>query len=98
MDTDKTTTPEAGPAMESKDDTESFTKVKSKKSQKRKRDQDGADMDTEGPVASKRPQFPPISSDKLRVTTDCVHVLCVVCQWYQIQIQTLVYSMLFVSV
>lgn len=70
MDTDKTTTPEAGPAMESKDDTESFTKVKSKKSQKRKRDQDGADMDTEGPVANKRPQFPPISSDKLRGPTE----------------------------
>ncbi|KAL7384134.1 hypothetical protein ABVT39_025018 [Epinephelus coioides] len=70
MDTDKTTTPEAGAAMESKDDTESFTKVKSKKSQKRKREQDGADMDTEGPVASKRPQFPPISSDKLRGPTE----------------------------
>ncbi|XP_033469034.1 RNA-binding protein PNO1 [Epinephelus lanceolatus] len=70
MDTDKTTTPEAGAAMESKDDTESFTKVKSKKSQKRKREQDGADMDTEGPVANKRPQFPPISSDKLRGPTE----------------------------
>ncbi|XP_042358270.1 RNA-binding protein PNO1 [Plectropomus leopardus] len=66
MDTDKNITPESGAATESIDDAESFTKVKSKKSQKRKREQDGADMDTEGPVASKRPQFPPISSDKLR--------------------------------
>ncbi|XP_010794055.1 RNA-binding protein PNO1 [Notothenia coriiceps] len=57
----------AGVAMESKEDTEAFTMVKSKKTQKRKREQDGADMDTEAPVASKRPQFPPISSDKLKV-------------------------------
>ncbi|XP_061141201.1 RNA-binding protein PNO1 [Syngnathus typhle] len=54
---------EAG-AVEKQDDTDSFIKVKSKKSQKRKRE--AADMDTEGPAASKRPQFPPISQDKLR--------------------------------
>lgn len=74
MDTDKNTTPAAGAAVGSKDDTDSFTKVKSKKTQKRKREQDGVDMDTEEPVASKRPQFPPISSDKLKVNTVCVRV------------------------
>uniref|UniRef100_A0A3Q3RA64 RNA-binding protein PNO1 n=1 Tax=Monopterus albus TaxID=43700 RepID=A0A3Q3RA64_MONAL len=40
--------------------------VKSKRSQKRKREQDGVDMDTGEPVRAKRPQFPPISSDHLR--------------------------------
>lgn len=77
MDTDKITTPDAGAAKECKDDTDSFTKVKSKKTQKRKREQDGVDMDTEEPVASKRPQFPPISGDKLKVTTISVRVRCV---------------------
>uniref|UniRef100_A0A665TSU6 RNA-binding protein PNO1 n=1 Tax=Echeneis naucrates TaxID=173247 RepID=A0A665TSU6_ECHNA len=54
--------------LASKDDGESFTKVKSKKTQKRKRDEDGVNMDTDadGPAAVKRPQFPPISGDKLR--------------------------------
>ncbi|XP_072246722.1 RNA-binding protein PNO1 [Leuresthes tenuis] len=66
MDNDTNPTPDTGAAIESKDDKDSFTKVKSKKSQKRKREQVGVDMDTEGPVASKRPQFPPISSDQLR--------------------------------
>lgn len=70
MDADKNPTPEAGAVMESKDDTESFTTVKSKKTQKRKREQDGADMDTEEPVASKRPQFPPLAGDKLRGPND----------------------------
>ncbi|XP_077437507.1 RNA-binding protein PNO1 [Vanacampus margaritifer] len=50
--------------VEKQGDSDSFIKVKSKKSQKRKID--AADMDTEGPVARKRPQFPPISLDKLR--------------------------------
>ncbi|KAG7228474.1 hypothetical protein INR49_007647 [Caranx melampygus] len=66
MDGEKSTVPADGAAAELKDDTESFTKVKSKKTQKRKREQDGADMDTEETVAVKRPQFPPISGDKLR--------------------------------
>lgn len=70
MDTDKDTTPAAGAVMDTKDETESFTKVKSKKTQKRKREQDGADMDTEEPVASKRPQFPPISGDSLKGPDD----------------------------
>lgn len=65
MDTDKNATSDATAAVESKDETNSFTAVKSKKSQKRKREQDGADMDTET-VATKRPQFPPISGDQLR--------------------------------
>lgn len=84
MDADKNTVPDADATMETKDDTESFTKVKSKKTQKRKREQDGADMDTDGPVANKRPQFPPISGDKLRVTLLCVHVVCVFSQTYPI--------------
>ncbi|XP_034041270.1 RNA-binding protein PNO1 [Thalassophryne amazonica] len=45
-------------------ETDDFVKVKSKKSQKRKRD--GADMETEDSGASKRPQFAPISGDKLK--------------------------------
>ncbi|XP_019953112.1 RNA-binding protein PNO1 [Paralichthys olivaceus] len=66
MDVDKNTDPASGAAADSKEDAEAFTKVKSKRTQKRKREQDGADMDTEAPVASKRPQFPPISGDKLK--------------------------------
>ncbi|XP_029376285.1 RNA-binding protein PNO1 [Echeneis naucrates] len=68
MDVDKNIVPGASAAEESKDDGESFTKVKSKKTQKRKRDEDGVNMDTDadGPAAVKRPQFPPISGDKLR--------------------------------
>lgn len=74
MDTDKNPVPDSVVPIENKDDADSFTKVKSKKSQKRKREQDGASMDTEEPVASKRPQFPPISGDKLRVTTPRVYI------------------------
>ncbi|XP_058507183.1 RNA-binding protein PNO1 [Solea solea] len=66
MDADKNTDSKAAAAAESKDDTDSFTKVKSKKTQKRKREQDGVGMDTDEPVAVKRPQFPPISGDRLR--------------------------------
>nr|XP_015800510.2 RNA-binding protein PNO1 [Nothobranchius furzeri] len=66
MDSDKNQTPEVEVGAESKNDSESFTKVKSKKAHKRKREQDGVDMDTEDSVANKRPQFPPISADKLR--------------------------------
>uniref|UniRef100_A0A1A7YAD4 RNA-binding protein PNO1 n=1 Tax=Iconisemion striatum TaxID=60296 RepID=A0A1A7YAD4_9TELE len=66
MDSDKNQTPDVEVVAESKTDSEAFTKVKSKKTQKRKREQDGVDMDTEDVVAIKRPQFPPISADKLR--------------------------------
>lgn len=68
MDTDKTSTAPGGEIADVTDNTDSFTKVKSKKCQKRKREQDGADMDTEEVVVSKRPQFPPISGDKLKVS------------------------------
>ncbi|XP_026164459.1 RNA-binding protein PNO1 [Mastacembelus armatus] len=66
MDTDKNPAPGVSTAMESREDTDSFIKVKSKKSQKRKREQDGVGMDTEEPVTTKRPHFPPISGDKLK--------------------------------
>ncbi|PWA14055.1 hypothetical protein CCH79_00015813 [Gambusia affinis] len=67
MDTEKAPTVDVEVTGESKDGAEAFTKVKSKKkNQKRKREQDGVDMDTEESVAIKRPQFPPISGDKLR--------------------------------
>lgn len=69
MDSEDNKTPVAEAAMASSTDKDSFTVVKSKKAPKRKREQDGVGMDTEEPVASKRPQFPPISSDKLRVIT-----------------------------
>lgn len=68
MDTDKNSTTPAGETSDLTNNTDSFTKVKSKKSQKRKREQDGADMDTES-VVSKRPQFPPISGDNLKVSS-----------------------------
>lgn len=76
MDTDTNPFPKDSAAVESKVESESFTKVKSKKTHKRKRAQDGVDMDTEEPVAPKRPQFPPISGDKLKVTTLCVSTVC----------------------
>lgn len=89
MDTDTNPVPKDSAAVESKDDSESFTKVKSKKTQKRKREQDGVGMDTEEPVATKRPQFPPISGDKLKVTT--VETVCVLSQrcsvWMDISIE-----------
>ncbi|XP_068183608.1 RNA-binding protein PNO1 [Antennarius striatus] len=66
MDTEQTKVSADVVVTESKNDEDSFTKVKSKKTQKRKRDQDGADMDTGEPMATKRPQFPPISGDKLK--------------------------------
>ncbi|XP_029031490.1 RNA-binding protein PNO1 [Betta splendens] len=65
MDTDTDPVPTASDSAANKDDSETFTQVKSKKTQKRKREQDGAGMDTES-VATKRPQFPPISGDKLK--------------------------------
>uniref|UniRef100_A0A3B5REI5 RNA-binding protein PNO1 n=1 Tax=Xiphophorus maculatus TaxID=8083 RepID=A0A3B5REI5_XIPMA len=67
MDTEKAPAVDVEATGESKDGAEAFTKVKSKKkNQKRKREQDAVDMDTEESVAIKRPQFPPISGDKLR--------------------------------
>lgn len=75
MDTEKTPSVDVEVTAESKDGVEVFTKVKSKKSQKRKREQDGVDMDTES-VAIKRPQFPPISGEKLRVITIFLRFVC----------------------
>lgn len=66
MDTDSSIARGNAAAMENKEESASFTTVKSKKTQKRKREQDGADMDTADSVARKRPQFPPISGDQLR--------------------------------
>lgn len=47
------------------DTSDHFTKVTSKKSRKRKHDEQ--EMDTEDSVARKRPQFPALSGDKLKV-------------------------------
>lgn len=66
MDSEDNKTQVAEAATDSSTDKESFTVVKSKKAQKRKREQDGSGMDTEESVASKRPQFPPISGEKLK--------------------------------
>lgn len=81
MDTGKTVAPDTTAVAESKDEADSFVKVKSKKSQKRKRPQDGLDMDTEEHAPLKRPQFPPISGDKLRVIIVSAYVLCISSQY-----------------
>ncbi|XP_066534613.1 RNA-binding protein PNO1 [Hoplias malabaricus] len=52
-------------SVESESAAGSFEKVKSKKSLKRKRAAAEVEMDCEDPVAPKRPQFPPISGDRL---------------------------------
>uniref|UniRef100_A0A4W5RWG9 RNA-binding protein PNO1 n=1 Tax=Hucho hucho TaxID=62062 RepID=A0A4W5RWG9_9TELE len=72
MDTANNPTTEvvATTTMDSEDTTEAFVKVKSKKTSKRKREMDGVDMEAEDSVASKRPQFPPISGDKLKGGSD----------------------------
>uniref|UniRef100_A0A8C7K0V2 RNA-binding protein PNO1 n=1 Tax=Oncorhynchus kisutch TaxID=8019 RepID=A0A8C7K0V2_ONCKI len=71
MDTDNNPTTEvAATTIDSEDTTEAFVKVKSKKTSKRKREMDGVDMEAEDSVACKRPQFPPISGDKLKGGSD----------------------------
>lgn len=68
MDAVKESAPEASVAADVADPSaEPFTKVKSKKSNKRKHDQD---MESEGSVACKRPQFPALSGDKLKGGAD----------------------------
>ena len=67
MDTDNNSTPPITATMDSESTADNFIKVKSKKTQKRKREQAVVDMDPEDSVACKRPQFPPISGDKLTV-------------------------------
>lgn len=71
METDKGPTPSAGTTTDVTDKTDSFTTVKSKRCQKRKLEQDGVDMDTQASVTTKRPTFPPISGDELKVNTAC---------------------------
>lgn len=67
-------------SMDSEGNPDGFEKVKSKKSQKRKRDAGDVDMDT---GAVKRPSFPPISGDQLRVLNHIKHYIHVV--WYYIK-------------
>lgn len=63
--TDKTT--EASSTMDCEINTDSFEEVKSKKTQKRKREKGAMDMESEDTIARKRPQFPPLSGDQLMV-------------------------------
>ena len=67
MDAADHSTPEVAATMDCEGGADSFQKVKSKKSQKRKRAAAEAEMESEDAVAPKRPQFPPISGDKLTV-------------------------------
>ncbi|XP_013880774.1 RNA-binding protein PNO1 [Austrofundulus limnaeus] len=67
MDPDKTPSLGAEAAVDGNDKEEPFREAKRPaKSQKRKREQGADTMDTEDSVSNKRPQFPPISGDKLR--------------------------------
>jgi len=75
MDTDTTADPQIVTiAADSEDATADsgadFVQVRSKKSHKRKREQDGVGMEAEDSVAVKRPQFPPISGDQLKGGVD----------------------------
>jgi len=66
MDTETNNVTETTPAMDCEKNPDSFVEVKSKKSsQKRKRDMGTMEMESEDTIATKRPQFPPISADKL---------------------------------
>lgn len=56
-------------AVNHESNTDIFETVKSKKSSKRKRDMAEVEMESADTVAHKRPQFPPISGEKLKVTT-----------------------------
>ncbi|KAK2852997.1 hypothetical protein Q7C36_008198 [Tachysurus vachellii] len=57
-------------AVDGGGNTDTFQTVKSKKSSKRKLDQGEVQMESEDAVAPKRPQFPPISGDKLKGGAD----------------------------
>ncbi|KAL2083148.1 hypothetical protein ACEWY4_020921 [Coilia grayii] len=65
MDTETNKATETTSTMDCEKNPDSFEEVKSKKSQKRKRDVGAMEMESEDTIASKRPQFPPISGDKL---------------------------------
>lgn len=71
-------------AVNNGDSTDTFQKVKSKKTSKRKRDQGGeVQMESEDAVAPKRPQFPPISGDRLKVTNESSkkNIYISICTW-----------------
>ncbi|XP_031434431.1 RNA-binding protein PNO1, partial [Clupea harengus] len=68
MDTETNKATEMSSTMD--DNTDSFEKVKTKKSQKRRREMGAMEMESEDTIARKRPQFPPISGDKLTGGTD----------------------------
>lgn len=79
MDTETNKATEISSTMD--DNTDSFEKVKTKKSQKRRREMGAMEMESEDTIARKRPQFPPISGDKLTVAYNpllCLHsfLLC----------------------
>ncbi|KAI2657425.1 RNA-binding PNO1 [Labeo rohita] len=65
MESESNTPAEVSATMDCDGNTDTFQKVKSKKSNKRKRDAAEVDMQTEETVAAKRPQFPALSGDLL---------------------------------
>ncbi|KAL0177170.1 hypothetical protein M9458_026064, partial [Cirrhinus mrigala] len=65
MESESNTPAEVSATMDCDGNTDTFQKVKSKKSNKRKRDTAEVDMQTEETVAAKRPQFPALSGDLL---------------------------------
>lgn len=68
MDTASNPAPEELSTVEDGENADTFQKVKSKKTSKRKRDQGEVEMESGDAVAPKRPQFPPISGDRLKVS------------------------------
>lgn len=66
MEEEPNATTTASACVDDDGKTDSFEKVKSRKTQKRKRELGEMDMEPEDAVSRKRPQFPPISADKLR--------------------------------
>ncbi|XP_062852042.1 RNA-binding protein PNO1 [Trichomycterus rosablanca] len=70
METVSNTASDEMTSVNNESNTDTFTAVKSKKSAKRKRDMGEVEMESEDTVAPKRPQFPPISGDKLKGGVD----------------------------
>ncbi len=68
MESVSNTPVEASATIDGDGNTDTFEKVKSKRSHKRKRDAAEVHMQAEEPVAAKRPQFPALSGDQLTVT------------------------------
>ncbi len=77
MESVSNTPAEASATIDCDGNTDTFEKVKSKRSHKRKRDAAEVDMQTEETVAAKRPQFPALSGDQLTVTYRSCPALCV---------------------